>query len=136
MATRRTMATTSCERVPLEAQEQEWLFRWAADMEFAAPELALMYHIPNEGKRSRSTGRRMRRQGLRKGVPDICLPVARKGYHALYIELKRTKGSAVSDDQKGWIAALEAAGNKAVVCKGWNAAADVIEEYLGLRKGV
>ena len=134
MPTKRTTATTSCERVPLEAQEQDRLFRWAAYMEFAAPELALMYHIPNEGRRSRSTGRRMRSQGLRRGVPDICLPVARKGFHALYIELKRTKGGTVSDYQRGWIAALEDAGNKAVVCKGWNAAADVIEEYLGLRK--
>ena len=130
------MATVSDARAPLESQEQRWLFRWANDMAALVPELELMYHIPNEGKRSRSTGRRIRQEGLRRGVPDICLPVARNGFHALYIELKRTKGSRVSDDQKSWIEALEAQGNKAVVCCGWNAAADVIEEYLGLRKGV
>ena len=130
------MATASDARAPLESQEQRWLFRWANDMAALVPELELMYHIPNEGKRSRATGRRMRQEGLRRGVPDICLPVARNGFHALYIELKRTKGSRVSDDQKGWIEALEAQGNKAVVCCGWNAAADVIEEYLGLRKDV
>lgn len=115
---------------PTEAQEQRALFRWAAYETGRYPELALLYHIPNEGKRSAVTGARMREEGLRKGVPDICLPVARGPYHALYIEMKRTRGSRVSDEQRGWLNGLTRAGNRAVICKGWEAAKDELLNYL------
>lgn len=117
---------------PTEAQEQRDLFRWAAYESGMYPELCLMYHIPNEGKRSTTTGARMRLEGMKKGVPDICLPVARGGFHALYIEMKRTKGGRVSEDQQLWLARLSRAGNKAVVCKGWEAAKNEIIAYLRL----
>lgn len=122
-------------RIPTEAQEQFALFRWAAYEAGRWPELHLLYHIPNEGKRSVVTGGRMRQEGLKKGVPDICLPVARGRYHALYIELKRTKGSKTSPEQKAWIAALRAEGCRAEICMGWDAAREVITEYLEERTG-
>ena len=75
-----------------ESEEQEALFEWAAIEAGAKRELELLYHIPNEGKRSGRAGAALLRQGLKRGVPDICLPVARGGYHALYIELKRRSG--------------------------------------------
>ena len=116
---------------PTEAAEQKWLFDWAAANRGKYPELELMFHIPNEGKRSVRTGAKMRREGLRRGVPDICLPVPKGKYHGLYIELKRTRCSKVSDDQAVWIAALQAQGYVADVCKGWNEARELIELYLG-----
>ena len=115
---------------PTEAQETEWLFQWAALSCGKYPELALMYHIPNEGKRSPTAAAKLKAQGLKTGVPDICLPVARGGFHALYIEMKRTSGGRVSADQKWWIEKLTKAGNMAVVCKGFEGAKDVIERYL------
>lgn len=90
----------------------------------------MLYHIPNEGKRSVAYGASLLRQGLKKGVPDICLPVARGEYHALYIELKRRSGGKVSESQSEWIKRLSEAGNKAVVCEGWEKAAAEIMEYL------
>lgn len=116
---------------PTEAQEQEALFRWAAFSMAKYPELALLYHIPNEGKRSGLTGYRLKAQGLRPGVPDICLPVPSLHYTALYIELKRREGGRVSDAQRGWIAALNRVGCRAVVCRGWDEARSEIERYLG-----
>lgn len=115
---------------PTESQEQQRLFQWARMMEGKHPELALLYHIPNEGKRSRATGRRMVAEGLRKGVPDICLPVARGYKHGLYIELKRTKGARVSPNQGEWLLRLTDQGYEAVICYGWETAAAVIENYL------
>ncbi len=115
---------------PTEAQEQAALFRWAAFAAGMLPELRLMYHIPNEGRRSVVTGARMRSEGMRKGVPDICLPVPRGSYAALYIELKRTKGGKVSEEQRAWVDALNRAGNRAVICKGWESARNEIESYL------
>lgn len=115
---------------PRESDEQQALFRWAAYAAGTWPELRCMYHIPNEGQRTARTGARLKLEGLRAGVPDICLPVPRGGYGALYIELKRTKGGALSDSQRQWLDALNAAGNKAVVCYGWDAARAEIERYL------
>ena len=42
----------------------------------------------------------MKRQGVKAGVPDICLPVARNGYHGLYIELKAGKNKATKNQEK------------------------------------
>lgn len=113
-----------------ESQEQQLLFEWAALSAGRWPELALMYHIPNGGSRSKSEAGRFRAEGVKAGVPDICLPAARGGYHGLYIELKRIKGSRVSTAQQGWIAALRDQGYYACVCKGWDDAAHVIKKYL------
>jgi len=115
---------------PLEEQEQKWLLKWVELNTAAHPELALFYHIPNEGKRSYRTGRELVEQGMKRGVPDNCLPVPRGKYAALYIELKRKKGSKTSEEQRGWIDALNRAGNRAVICKGWEAAAAEIMSYL------
>ena len=115
---------------PLEKDEQKLLFQWAEFSVYKYPELALLFHIANEAKRSQRAGGELIAQGLRKGVPDICLPVPRGGYGALYIELKRQQGGRVSEEQRVWIDALNRAGNKAVICKGFEEAKKQIEEYL------
>lgn len=116
--------------VPLESTEQKTLFGWREWAKGKYPELALLYHVPNGGSRNPIEARHLREEGVMPGVPDICLPVPNSQYAALYIELKRRRGGRVSDDQRGWIAALNRVGNIAVVCKGWEEARDVILEYL------
>lgn len=116
--------------VPTESQEQQRLFQWARMEEGKFPELALLYHIPNEGKRSRSTGRRMVAEGLKKGVPDLCLPVARGGAHGLYIELKRTRDWKITKEQESWMNDLMAQGYQVALCIGWEKAAEIIRSYL------
>ena len=115
---------------PTEAQEQKALFEWADYAKGRYPELELLYHVPNEARRSYALGRELNAQGLKSGVPDICLPVPRGGYGALYIEMKRRKEGRLSDNQRVWLNGLNCAGNKAVVCKGWEEARNVILEYL------
>ena len=117
--------------IPTESTEQQRLFQWAKFAGGKYPELRLLYHIPNEGKRTRATGGRMRAEGLKKGVPDLCLPVARGGCHGLYIELKRTKGGKVTPEQLEWVDALTRQGYMAAVCRGWEEASEIITEYLG-----
>ena len=119
--------------VPVEAQEQEWLMSWAALRAAAHPELRLLYHIPNGGKRTKTEARRFCAQGVKPGVPDLCLPVARRGYHGLYIELKRRKGGRVSAAQRDWLCYLGEQGYFAVTCSGWQAAAETICRYLGIK---
>lgn len=116
---------------PSEAKEQTWLFNWAAYMQrLRWPELELMHHIPNGGYRSPVEGMRLKAQGVKAGIPDIFLPVARGGWHGLYIEMKRQHGGRVSPEQKDVIEKLRAQGYRVEVCKGFQQAADVIEAYL------
>lgn len=117
---------------PTEAQEQKALFEWAELAKAKYPPLGMLYHIPNGGSRNVVEAKNLKEQGVKKGVPDICLPVARGPYHALYIELKRRKGGRVSAEQDGWIKALNRADNLAVVCWGMDEAQRVILTYLEL----
>ena len=73
---------------------------------------------------------RLRAQGVKSGVPDLCLPVARGGNHGLYIELKRQRGGRISEEQVRWIDGLLEQGYAAAICKGWQEAASVIIDYL------
>lgn len=115
---------------PTEAQEQKALFKWANWAKGKYPVLGLLYHIPNGGSRNIIEAHNLKMQGVKRGVPDICLPVPAHHYTGLYIELKRRNGGVVSREQREWLAALNRVGNKAVVCNGWEQARDVILEYL------
>ena len=117
--------------VAKEAQEQTMLFEWARLSITKYPELELLFAIPNGGSRNLIEAAHLKAQGVKPGVPDICLPVPSVRYTALYIELKRRKGGVVSDAQRGWIAALNRVGCRAVVCHGWDEAREEIERYLG-----
>lgn len=118
---------------PTEEAEQTCLFRWAAMEAGAHPELKLLHAIPNGGKRSKSEAGRMRMAGVKPGVPDMCLPVARGGCHGLYIELKRIRGGRVSPEQVQWMDALARQGYRCALCHGWQEAAKTICEYLGIQ---
>lgn len=115
---------------PYETEEQTALFQWAELQSVAQPELELMYHCPNGGSRNKIEAARLKAQGVRAGVPDICLPVPRGGYHGLYIELKRTKGGRISDQQKNWMNALAAQGYAVALCRGFYDAQQTIIQYL------
>lgn len=117
-------------KVASEHQEQVALFRWAAVARTTYPALDLMFAIPNGGKRDAITGAVMKREGVKKGTPDLMLPVPRGEYHGLFIELKRVKGGVLTKEQQAFLMALTAKGYKADVCRGWEEAKKVIEEYL------
>lgn len=69
------------------------------------------------------------REELKKGVPDLCLPVTRRNYHGLYIEMKYGNGRT-SKEQKEWIDKLNAQCYKEVVCNGFEEARKTIEKYM------
>lgn len=122
---------------PLESEEQITLFEWASLQVGRYPELRFLYHVPNGGSRNKAEAARLHAEGVKAGVPDLCLPVARGGFHGLYIELKRTKGGRASENQKAWLERLQEQGYCAVICKGWEEAAETIKKYLtgGIKHG-
>lgn len=112
-----------------EAQEQATVIEWALYNQNRYPELKLLHHIPNGGRRDARTGAMMKRQGVKAGVPDLHLPVSRGKYHSLYIEMKTDKGRP-TETQKEWLDALNAEGNMAVICHSADEAIAVIKLYL------
>jgi hypothetical protein len=112
-----------------ESLEQQALFQWAKLMQGQHPELCLLHSIPNGGKRNAMEAARLKKEGVLAGVSDVFLPVARGGYHGLYIEMKSGKGKP-SDAQKWWIAKTTEQGYYSTVCYGWVDASEVIKRYL------
>ncbi len=112
-----------------EHYEQCALFQWARLEQKNRPDLALLFAIPNGGQRNPIVGAKLKAEGVKAGIPDLCLPVSRHGFHALYIELKTTTGR-MQKNQIEWQQALNEAGNLAVTCYGWIHAKDSIIEYL------
>ena len=115
-----------------ELANQAALFELAALLETQCPGLELMFHVPNEGKRSVYSGAELKRAGLKKGVPDVMLPVARKGYHGLAIEMKAGKNKP-TEEQKKWLMGLAGEGWLCYVCRGYEAAATVLGEYMDIK---
>lgn len=112
------------------------LFQWAAYNEDLVPELALLHAMPLGGQRPISVAKKMKAEGAKKGMPDIFLPVPMHygeftTIPGLYIELKTEKGR-VSKYQQWWIEQLRLQGFKVEVCRGWEAARDMICDYLQL----
>jgi len=88
------------------------------------------FAIPNDGNRSPAMAAKAAATGLQKGMPDLMIPIMRKGFGGLFIELKRERGGVVSEWQKYWIEMLRYQGYKAEVCRGLDEAIKVLESYL------
>ena len=73
--------------------------------------------------------------GVKSGVPDLCLPIPRGQYAALYIEMKTLTGRA-TEEQNWWGEHLAAHGSFWEVCHGWQSAVRVLEWYLALPEAV
>lgn len=114
---------------PLETNIQQNCISWFKTHHQELWNDGVLFHIPNEGIRRGATGKRMKSEGIVRGVADLCLAMGRKGYHALYIEMKRPKNYQ-SDFQKAWEKGVSKHGNKYVVCKSLNEFRDVITWYL------
>lgn len=115
---------------PSEAEEQATVIEFCDLLGIPA------VHIPNEGKRSYAAGAALRRGGLRRGFPDLFIPLALKGYHGLFIEMK-SRGGRVSAEQKEWLQRLSASGYCCAICYGADEAIRVIKKYTeNEKKGV
>lgn len=109
-----------------EEDEQIALFEYVS---FQKEPWNLLFAIPNGGFRKLKTAIRMKKTGTKAGVPDMFLPVARNGYHGLFIELKSMKG-VVQKNQKEWHINLREQGYQVNVCRGCEEAVKTIKEYL------
>lgn len=112
-----------------EDQEQQKVIEWAMYRSLEYPELRLLHHVPNGGSRNRAEAVKLKRMGVKAGVPDLVLPSPHGGYAGLYIELKIGKNKQ-TDSQKEWMEMLTEQGYKVVLCYGGDAAIQTIENYI------
>jgi len=131
---------------PSEHSEQTELINWTREEKTRReyPEVEWLFAIPNGAKlpyigkgRSRYSKQAMilKAEGLKPGVPDLCLPVPAGRFSGLFIELKSLKkGAKVSPEQQEWIFKLRDFGYMTMVCFGFESAKNAIINYLGLKK--
>lgn len=116
-----------------ETSHQQALFAWAALQRATYPQLKWLHAIPNANSHHQVA------EGVRGGVPDICLPWPVKPFHGLYIELKlpsrrKHKNGGASDVQLEWLAYLSYEGYMTHLCYGWEHARDAILDYIGRKQ--
>lgn len=114
-----------------EATEQVLVMQWSKLHERLYPSLRWLYHCPNGGSRNGFEAANLKQQGVKAGVPDLHLPIARGRYIGLYLELKY-RGGKVTESQVDWISGMVSEGHFAVVCYGMDAAVKVLLEYITL----
>ena len=88
-----------------------------------------LFAIPNGGHRDVRTGVKLKREGVRPGIPDLFLPVARGSFHGLFIEVKTVKGR-MSDEQSDWREYLVENQYESIVVRSAQEAIDAIMDYL------
>ena len=93
---------------------------WAANHAKFGVHEWLLFAIPNGMRKGAITGAILKREGVRKGVPDLFLAVVgpdlRASAMGLFLELKTPTG-IVSPEQKEYHAILADQGYKVVVCR-------------------
>jgi hypothetical protein len=114
-----------------EGQEQAALMK---EIELRYPEVFVhLHHTPNGGYRGKAEAFRLKTQGVKAGIPDLQLTMARGGYFGLFIEFKATvEPAAVSLSQHACIGRLNEQGYLAVVCRGHFDAMECLRAYLAL----
>lgn len=116
---------------------QTALFAWSVLQRVRYPELEHMFAIPNGGsrgddQRSRTIrGAILKAEGVKSGVPDIMLPVCRRGYCGLFIEMKKIGGQLDKNQKDDWHPFLTKQGYCVTTCYGWQQAVQALEWYLG-----
>jgi hypothetical protein len=92
---------------------------------------AMLFAVPNGGKRRKVEAALMKAEGVLPGVADLILLEARGGYGALCIEMKtRRRGSGQSEKQEEWQAEAERHGNKYAVARDQAEFCRIVAAYM------
>ncbi len=101
-----------------EHEEQREFVMW---MRQTHPD-ARIFAIPNGGQRSRTTGAKLKAEGVSAGVPDLYIPAWR-----CWVEMKRAWNSKMSPAQKDWQKYLESIGDTFILGNGCEDAREQIK---------
>lgn len=113
-----------------EYEDQVAVMEWAKRMEYKWPCLKLLFGSLMGVKLPPKYLNKYEKAGMKKGKPDINLPVPMGGYCGLWIELKRKGGDKPSEEQEATLKNLAIVGNATYACYGSAAAIRIITKYL------
>ena len=108
-------------KIPTEHEEQVAFVQW---FEAQYPAIRI-FAVPNGERRHIAVARRLKREGVRRGIPDLYIPAWK-----LWIEMKRTKGGTLSANQKDWIQHLKKLGDSVFVCRGCEDAIKQVSAFV------
>lgn len=124
-----------------EWRDQAAVITWAQCAVAEHPELAYLNGSLNGVRLTIGQAAKARRCGMKKGFPDLSLPVTRGLYAGLYIELKPlTRGKKnprrprLDPEQERWVEFLRSQGYCAAVCCGSDEAINFIKSYLNQKR--
>lgn len=86
-------------------------------------------HVANERRTSIQQGVRLKKKGVKSGVPDCLIFEAKKGYRGLAIELKVGKNNP-SKNQLEWLDKLNNKGWKTAICYSLDEVINELDKYL------
>lgn len=113
-----------------ESHQQQQVIEWVRWHKNKYPILdALLFATPNGGKRNIITAARLKKEGAKAGVLDLCLPISRQGYSTLWIEMKFGKNK-LTPSQELFKAALESEGACVQVCYTAENAIKILQWYV------
>lgn len=113
-----------------EHSHQRALFCWLALNTANHPDFRWTFAIPNGGVRDRITAGKLKAEGVKAGVPDLCCPIRCREFSGLFIEMKKPKQGVVASAQSDWIDKLRMEGFAGAVCYGWLEARDTFKWYF------
>tara|TARA_R100001244_G_scaffold47086_1_gene41922 strand:+ start:1299 stop:1637 length:339 start_codon:yes stop_codon:yes gene_type:complete len=105
---------------PSEHDEQVGFINWFRSK---YPDV-LIFAIPNGEKRAISVAKRLKAEGVVRGIPDLFIP-----QWTLWVEMKRVSGGRLSPEQKSMIIYLESVGQTVIIGKGATDASKKIMEF-------
>lgn len=88
-----------------------------------------LLHIANGGMRNKVEAKKLKRLGVKAGVPDLFFAYPCSGYSGLWIEMKSKKG-IISKNQAVWIERLRHVGFRVCVCYSCDEAIEAILSYM------
>ena len=112
-----------------EHNEQCAVIHWCELNKNKYHDLEMIFAIPNGGHRHISVAKKLKAEGVKPGVPDLFLPVAKNNKHGLFIEMKSYTGK-VSKSQTKMISKLYGYQYEVKICHSFYEAVKEICDYL------
>ncbi len=108
-------------QTPLEHEEQVGFVNWFRQ-NFPS---VLIFAIPNGEHRAITVAKRLRSEGVVKGIPDLFIPE-----WLLWVEMKRQRGGRLSSDQSNVIEHLVNSGHDVIIGLGAKDASRKVLEFI------
>jgi len=89
-------------------------------------------HVANERKTTKQAGARLKKKGVKSGVPDCLIFNHSKSFTGLALELK-IKPNKPTENQKKWLLELAVIGWEVNVAYSFDEAKEIIDKYLNLK---